>query len=41
MAKARKEFNVKYKDKMEEEKNVADAVSSVRLNPKEAEVDHS
>lgn len=27
MAKARKEFNLKYKDKMEEEKNVADAVS--------------
>jgi UDP-N-acetyl-D-mannosaminuronate dehydrogenase len=26
MAKARKEFNLKYKDKMEEEKNVADAV---------------
>ena len=27
MAKARKEFNVKYKDKMEEEKAVADEVS--------------
>lgn len=27
MAKARKEFNVKYKDKMEEEKSVADSVS--------------
>lgn len=27
MAKARKEFNLKYKDKMEEEKNVADSVS--------------
>jgi hypothetical protein len=26
MAKARKEFNIKYKDKMEEEKNVADSV---------------
>lgn len=31
MAKARKEFNVKYKDKMEEEKKVADDVSSVSL----------
>lgn len=28
MSKARKDFNVKYRDKMEEEKNVADAVSS-------------
>lgn len=29
MAKARKEFNIKYKDKMEEEKAVADKVSVV------------
>ena len=29
MAKARKEFNIKYKDKMEEEKAVADKVCCV------------
>jgi DNA repair protein RAD50 len=33
MAKARKEFNIKYKDKMEEEKAVADKVCRLPVRP--------
>jgi hypothetical protein len=34
MAKARKEFNIKYKDKMEEEKAVADKVCRGEARPR-------
>ena len=34
MAKARKEFNIKYKDKMEEEKAVADKVCRFQARPR-------